>query len=147
MTATCLISPATEHEAQQLAEIRAEAMRPSLEAVGRFDPERVRARFLSTFVAADTFALRRDGAIIGFYVRRRRKDHLYLDHLYIRRDCQGLGLGRQVVERVQEEARRLALPIRLLALADSPANGFYIAHGFRFERSEGVDNHYAWHAS
>jgi hypothetical protein len=38
-----------EDEKEALAELRIAAMRPSLEAVGRFDPDRARSRFLNNF--------------------------------------------------------------------------------------------------
>ena len=138
------IAPASPDEAQHLAELRVEAMRPSLEAVGRFDLDRARRRFLSTFVAADTFVLRADGIVIGFYVVRRHADQLYLDHLYIRDAFQGHGFGRRILHRLQQEARRCDQPLRVTALRESPANLFYVSNGFVFEYAEEFDNHYVW---
>jgi GNAT superfamily N-acetyltransferase len=127
-----------------LAEIRAAAMRPTLEAVGRFDPERARRRFLDGYDPADTAALLVEGTLAGVLVVRDRGDHLYLDHLYIRPDLAGRGLGSAAVQAVQARARAAGLPVRLCALRESPANGFYVRHGFRFERAEGWDNLYRW---
>lgn len=42
--------PATEADATKLADLRVQAMRPSLMAAGRFDPARARDRFLSNYV-------------------------------------------------------------------------------------------------
>lgn len=135
---------ASPDEAHELAEIRLAAMRSSLEAVGRFDPDRARERFLSTFVASDTMVLRADGNVVGFYVLRRHPDHFYLDHLYVLESFQGCGLGKWVVENLQKAARSSNMPIRLMALKESPANAFYAACGFTFEHSEEFDNHYVW---
>lgn len=44
-------------DAEALADLRARAMRPSLEAVGRFDPVRARKRFLDGFVPDQTQVL------------------------------------------------------------------------------------------
>ena len=41
-------------DAHELAELRARAMKPGLQQVGRFDEERVRSRFLDSFVPQDT---------------------------------------------------------------------------------------------
>lgn len=136
--------PATDEDADQLARIRVDAMRPSLEAVGRFDPERARRRFLDTFSPDDTRVIKSDGAIAGFYVVRRRADHLYLDHLYLRPDQQGKGVGRLIIEQIKGEARRLSLPIRLMAFKESAANAFYRNSGFHFVGAESFDNHYEW---
>ena len=40
-----------------LADIRVAAMRPSLEAAGRFDPVRARRRFRDTFEPSDTYKI------------------------------------------------------------------------------------------
>ncbi|MEX0320126.1 MAG: GNAT family N-acetyltransferase [Ruegeria sp.] len=133
-----------DDDGKALAEIRVEAMRSSLEAIGRFDPVRARERFLASYDPADTQVVFLDDQIVGFYVVRRRSDHLYLDHLYIRPPHQGKGLGRKIVRTVQEEAREAGLPIRLMALKQSSANDFYRSCGFAFVTSDAFDNHYVW---
>ena len=45
---------ANADDAERLADIRVEAMRPSLQAAGRFDRDRARARFLDAFRPEDT---------------------------------------------------------------------------------------------
>ena len=141
------ISPAADVDPSTLATIRVEAMRPSLEAVGRFDPERARSRFLATYDPRDTQLVHADDDLAGFYVIRSRSDHLYLDHVYIRPKHQGAGLGRSIVRSVQERAREMGLPLGLTALRGSPANAFYLSCGFVLEGSEELDNYYAWTAA
>ncbi len=131
-------------DAPALAELRAEAMRPSLEALGRYDPLRVRRRFLDSFVPAETTVLLNVEQIIGFFVLRQRPDEHYLDHLYLADQARGLGLGRRVVAELQQDARAAGLPIRLMALKGSPANGFYRACGFEAVGEERFDILYRW---
>ncbi len=131
-------------DAERLAAIRVAAMRPSLEAVGRFDPERARARFLNSFDAADTKIIHAGDAVAGFFVVRRRADHLYLDHLYVTPAFQGRGIGRHVVGDLLAEARTASLPIRLMALNGSPANGFYRSCGFEAVSADALDTLYEW---
>ena len=138
------IEAAVEADAERLADIRVEAMRPSLEAVGRFDPLRARDRFLGSFVATDTRVILVEEGIAGFFVVRRHADHFYLDHLYVSPAFQGLGLGRDIVEGLKAEAEAAGLPIRLMALNGSPANDFYLACGFRFVSQDALDTVYAW---
>lgn len=138
------ISNAANTDPSHLAEIRANAMKPSLKAVGRFDEERVRKRFLDAYNPADTHVVRAGQDLIGFYVLRKRPDHLHLSHLYISPTHQGGGLGRRIVRAVQDQARDTALPVRLMALRGSPANGFYTSCGFVLERSDDLDNYYIW---
>jgi ribosomal protein S18 acetylase RimI-like enzyme len=127
-----------------LADIRVKAMRPSLEAIGRFDEERARNRFLTNFAPEDTWKLIRAGRTVGFFVLRAFPDHLYLDHLYVLPDQQGRGIGEMAVQHVKAEATRRKLPIRLIALKESPANGFYQKHGFQLTGADELDNRYEW---
>ena len=135
---------AAQTDPSSLADIRVEAMRPSLEALGRFDPVRARQRFLETYDPNDTQIVRVGSELIGFYVVRTHRDHLYLDHLYIRPARQGGGIGRDIVQAVQEQARKMELPLRLVALRGSPANDFYVSCGFTLHRCDDVDNYYTW---
>lgn len=138
------LDPATDSDAPALAELRVQAMRPSLMAAGRFDATRARDRFLSGYLAADTRLVRVGGTLAGVLVLRQRPDHLYLDHLYLLEAFQGQGIGRQIVAQVQDEARALALPLRLKALNGSPANGFYLSCSFQAGQAEALDTHYHW---
>ncbi|KQN52419.1 GCN5 family acetyltransferase [Serratia sp. Leaf50] len=134
---------AEPEDAIELAEIRAAAMRPSLEALGRYDAQRVRKRFLDTYVPADTFKILHQGALAGLYVIRDKGDHLYLDHLYILLKYQNLRLGKAVVEYITRKAQFRQLPLRLGALRGSPANAFYIKHGFIQTHEDEFDIYYA----
>ena len=127
-----------------LATIRVEAMKPSLKALGRFDPERARNRFLETYDPADTQVVKAGNELIGFFVVRKRPDHLYLDHIYMRTAHQGGGIGRRIVRSVQDRAAEMGLQVRLIALRNSPANDFYISCGFVLQKSDELDNHYSW---
>ncbi len=138
------IEAANAADADRLATIRVEAMRPSLEAVGRFDPVRARDRFLNSFRADDTKIIHAKDGVVGFFVLRRYPDHLYLDHLYVTLAFQGTGIGRRVIDDLKGEARSAALPIRLMALNSSPANYFYRSCGFEFVSQDALDTLYQW---
>lgn len=140
--ATLQVRAAQASDAAHLAELRVRAMRPSLLAVGRFDPERARRRLLDAFVPANTQVLEREGAIVGFYVLRRAPTYLALDHLYIEPEQQGLGLGAAVMRSVLRAADAALLPLRVCALKGSRSNVFYQRHGFALIESSDWDNHY-----
>ncbi|UJW83927.1 GNAT family N-acetyltransferase [Devosia sp. SL43] len=135
---------ALEADAELLAGIRVEAMRPSLEAVGRFDLERARDRFLKSFRPDDTQIICEGEAVVGFYVVQRHSDHLYLDHLYVTAQYQGRGVGRRIIDELKVEATMSTLPIRLTALNGSPANSFYQKCGFRVVSTDALDTIYEW---
>lgn len=121
---------ATQEDGYKLAEIRAAAMKPSLVALGRFDENRVRSRFLETFTPSDTKKIIDGNELLGFYVIRDKGDHIYLDHLYLAPSHQNKKLGKTIVERIVKEAHQRNLPVRLGALRGSRSNDFYLRNGF-----------------
>lgn len=123
-------APVSEADFDALLAIRIEAMRDSLERLGRFDPERARARLRATFRPDHTWFIERDGARIGFYGLRPDGDGLRLDHLYVVPAAQGLGVGGQVLGRLLRDADLRGLPVRVGALRGSDSNRFYRRHGF-----------------
>lgn len=137
---------ATDEDGVSLADLRVAAMRESLEAVGRFEPERARARFLNSFDPKATFRVLSNLEQVGFYVLREREDYLWLDHFYIAPKFHGRGVGGQVMEIFKTIARDRQKPIRLGALKDSRANSFYRNHGFVEQERKEWDIYYEWDA-
>ena len=125
-----------------LAEIRVEAMRESLERIGRFDPERARARLRAGFSPEHTRHIVVDGERVGFLVLKPQADALVLDHLYVRPAAQGRGIGGAVLAQVFAEADARSLPIRVGALRESDSNRFYVRHGFQLVERAELDNYY-----
>ena len=119
-------------------------MKPSLMALGRFDPQRARDRFLKDFVHSHTYKVVRDNTTIGLYSLMTKDDHLWLAHLYIHPDFQKSGVGTQVIDKIKQRATALELPLRLGALKRSTANQFYIGHGFTLTHSTEFDHYYEW---
>lgn len=131
-----------EDDAKALAELRALAMRESLEAIGRFDPTRVRERFLQNFDPNVTRKVLVDDELAAFFVVLDRGDHLYVDHLYVHPNHQSAGLGSSLLEVIKEQAHLAEKPIRLGALKGSRSNEFYASHGFVRTHEEELDNYY-----
>lgn len=125
-----ILRPARADEGAQLADLRVRAMRESLQAVGRFDPARARARFLDSFEPADTQVVECAGQDVGLLVLRRQGPEWLLDHLYIDPEHQGRGLGTQVLQNVLALADQHQRPLRVGALKGSRSNAFYQSHGF-----------------
>ncbi|NRA18876.1 MAG: GNAT family N-acetyltransferase [Oceanospirillaceae bacterium] len=138
------IQPVSTADLESLVLLRIKAMQPSLEALGRFDPQRARARFVQGFDASNTYKILVENSLAGFYVLIDREDHLWLDHLYIAANYQGMGLGGQVMANLQEIAVNANLPLRLGALKKSRANTFYRSQGFATIAEIEWDNIYQW---
>lgn len=125
-----------------LVAIRIEAMRESLERIGRFDPVRARERFASGFVPARTRLIVVDGERVGFVVVKPDGGALLLDHLYVRPGSQGQGIGAAVLALVFAEADAKAVALRVGALRNSASNRFYLRHGFQLVERGEFDNYY-----
>jgi len=120
-----------------LLALRIEAMRESLERIGRFDAARARQRFASGFSPERTEQIFLRDDRIGFVAVKPDGDGLLLDHLYIRPPFQGRGFGAQVLARVFAQADDAGLALRVGALMRSDSNRFYQRHGFvQFDRGE-----------
>lgn len=141
-TASFVLVPARQSDLDDLVAIRIEAMRESLERVGRFDPVRARERFVGGFDARDTRYIEVAGEKVGFVVVRHHPNELLLDHLYVRPCAQGAGLGSAVLAQIFKEAEAAALSIKVGALKESASNRFYTRHGFEFVESSEFDNYY-----
>ncbi|BCE00833.1 GNAT family N-acetyltransferase [Marinicellulosiphila megalodicopiae] len=128
----------------ELAELRARAMKPSLETVGRFDEKRVRSRFLEGFVPEETFKIEFNNELAGFYVIQQKEDHLYLNHLYIDPQFQGNKLGAFAINEIKKVAKNKKSPIKLGALKQSRSNDFYQSHGFIHTHDDEFDHYYIW---
>ena len=133
---------AKPEDAQALADIRAKAMRESLEAVDRYDSVRVRERFLSGFLPELTHKILVDGQVAGFYMVTEYPDHFFLNHLYILPEFQNRKLGSEALTTVLGIVEKVSKPLRLGALRDSPANDFYLSHGFSKTAEEEFDIYY-----
>ena len=125
--------PATEADFPALVSLRIQAMRDSLERIGRFDPERAAQRFRSTFRPDDTRLIRVGDAMAGCVARWPQDDAVRIEHFYLAPAFQRRGLGAAVLRRVFAEAGVAATRVtrfRVAALRDSDANRFYARHGF-----------------
>ena len=67
---------AVADDLEALVQLRIAAMKPSLLAVGRFDPERARERFSATYNPSNTSVICMSGKAVGFYVLADNTDHL-----------------------------------------------------------------------
>jgi len=125
-----------------------EALRPSLERLGRFDPVRARERLAAGFKPEHMQHINLDGQRIGFITLRPDDGAglhaLHLDHLYIRPACQGQGIGAWALNWAKEQAAGQGCDITLSALKHSASNRFYLRHGFVQVGESEFDLDYRW---
>jgi GNAT superfamily N-acetyltransferase len=130
--------PSTVADARWMAELRAVVMREDLERLGRFDPQRVRERFLTAFEPGHTVVIVVDGRDVGLIAVRPEPDSLWIEHFYLDPSQQGQGIGAAVL-RQQMAGRGDHRPFRLNVLQGSAARRLYERHGFVFESEDEVD--------
>ncbi|MCZ9882958.1 GNAT family N-acetyltransferase [Arthrobacter sp. B2a2-09] len=132
------LRPAQPTDAAWIAELRAVVMQPDLERLGRWDPIRVRERFLNAFQPEHTFVIAVEGHAAGVIAVRPEPDAQWIEHFYLAPEFQGQGLGAGVLRRILGESKDHR-PFRLNVLQGSPARRLYERHGFVMETEDPVD--------
>jgi len=137
-----MLAPVVDADFEAMLSLRIEALRESLERLGRFNPEVARARLKSQFRPEWMRHLVVDGERVGYFTVEPREGELRLHHLYLRPQAQGQGVGAWVLDQIKSQG----LPITLAALRESRANDFYRRHGFRVVEEQEFDTEYRWEA-
>ncbi|WP_080754911.1 GNAT family N-acetyltransferase [Clavibacter michiganensis] len=133
-----ILRPALADDATWMAELRAVVMRPDLERLGRWDPVRVRRRFLDGWAPERTSVIRVAGRDVGLIACREEPDARWIEHFYLDPAVQGRGIGGEVLRDLlsrHDDGR----PFRLDVLQGSAARRLYERAGFRVEREDAVD--------
>jgi GNAT superfamily N-acetyltransferase len=133
-----VLRPCVTSDAAWIAELRAVVMRPDLERLGRFDPVRVRERFLNGFQPEHTYVIHTDGVDAGVIAVRPEPDSRWIEHFYVAPAHQGKGLGGAVLRHVMA-ASVDGRPFRLDVLQGSAARHLYERHGFVLESEDPID--------
>jgi len=137
------LAPVVEADFEALLALRIEALRESLEHLGRFNPDVARARLRSQFCPEWMNQLVRDGECVGYFTVEPRDRELRLHHLYVRPAAQGQGIGSWAVDLIKTKG----MAITLAALRESRANDFYRRHGFKVVEEQDFDVEYRWEAA
>ncbi|MGW4805680.1 N-acetyltransferase family protein [Kitasatospora sp. NPDC004272] len=138
------LRPATAADLEPLVELRAGAMRPDLERLGRYDEHRVRQRMRDAYRPEHTSVVELPGPaepLAGCLALApdERPGTLLLEHFYLRPELHGRGLGTAVLRAALDRADAAGLAVRLNVLRGSPARRLYERHGFALESEDPVD--------
>ncbi|MBM7437044.1 GNAT family N-acetyltransferase [Streptomyces sp. HB132] len=133
------LRPATFEDVEPIAEIRARAMRPDLERLGRYDEHRVRQRLRDAYVPGHTSVVEADGAVTGCVALRPSAEGCWLEHFYLAPEVQGGGIGTAVLTRLLARTDAQGVTVKLNVLQGSAARSLYERHGFALEREDPVD--------
>ena len=130
--------PSTTADATWIAELRAVVLLDDLDRLGRYDPVRVRQRFLDAFDPSVTSVIVIDGADAGsIALRPDDAGAVWIEHFYLDPAMQGRGVGSGVLAQVLDAAS--AQTFRLNVLQGSPARRLYERAGFVVDSEDDVD--------
>ncbi|PWS37157.1 GNAT family N-acetyltransferase [Falsiroseomonas bella] len=120
--------PATEAEFEFILDLSIRTMRAHLERIGRYDPERRRARMRQHLEAGSLRLIERDGVVLGCVGLYDHGARMELHSFFVEPALQGRGLGAEIFA-----ALRAAHPGRgwwIEVLKESPARRFWEREGF-----------------
>jgi len=123
-------APASEADFEPLLALRIEVMRAHLERVFRYDPARARRVFRDAFDEPGMRLILLGDERVGCVGFRIGTSEIKLDSFYLAKRLHNSGLGTEILKVLLAEADALALPVRLEVLHGSPADRFYLRHGF-----------------
>ncbi|GGV25796.1 GNAT family N-acetyltransferase [Streptomyces spectabilis] len=139
--AQAAIRSATAADVSAVREITHAAYHYYIERIGRV-PAPMESDHAQNVAAGRVHVAEADGTVVGLVVVYAYDDHLYLDNIAVHPDAKGTGLGRRLLEFVDQHARGLGLPeIRLYTNALMWENQkLYPRFGYEFveRRVEGV---------
>lgn len=122
------LRPVEEADFEPLLKLSIRVLREDLDRVGRFDPERRRARMRAGFDPATLSAITFGRRLVGCIAAVPTPDHVEIHSFYLDPTVQGRGLGVAVFAALA--ARHSAMKLRIEVLKDSPVHRFWEKQGF-----------------
>jgi ribosomal protein S18 acetylase RimI-like enzyme len=107
-----------------------ESTKPLLIALGRWDEERVRARFVEDFTPERAQMLHADGAEIGWIQVTDNGEGLHLDQLHLIEGYRNRGIGTRLIQALLDRGRRSGKWVGLNVIRGNPAIRLYQRLGF-----------------
>lgn len=123
-------APTSEADFEPLLALRIEVMREHLERVFRYEPSRARRVFRESFDEPGMRLILLGEERVGCVGFRIGESEIKLDSFYLAKHLHNSGMGAEILKVLLAEADALGLPVRLEVLLGSPADRFYLRHGF-----------------
>ena len=136
-------SPAVPDDLDRLVELRVRAMRPALERIGRFDPDRARRRLTEQYRPQFTRLIWAGEAFAGCVAfAPHGPGRRMLEHFYLEPAMSGRGIGSAVMAALMVEADAEGATVVLTVVRESDANRLYPRFGFLETGRDEVDIFY-----
>ena len=115
------LRPAVAADLDAIREIAEAAYAPYVAAIGR-KPAPMVADF-AALILDEVVTVAEDAGLVGFAVCLPKADHMFLENVAVHPCQAGRGIGRALIDHIENEARRVGLPtIRLYTNAKMTAN-------------------------
>lgn len=124
------LHPARDADFEFAIALYLESTKPLLIALGRWDPERIRARFADDFKSERAQVIRADGRDIGWMQVSENGEGLHLDQLHLIDGFRNLGIGTRLIRELLERGRRSGKWVGLNVIRGNPAIRLYQRLGF-----------------
>jgi len=108
-----------------------ESVKPLLQALGRWDEERILSRFADGFKLEQIKVLRRAGGDIGWMQVSETEEEMHLDQLHLIDGARNQKIGTNLIRMLQDRARAADKPLALNVIRGNPAKALYERLGFR----------------
>lgn len=131
------LRPATLADLEPMMAIGHEGIRPHVEAIRGWDELEEERGFRRHFTPDSISIVMVDGRPVGYLKVEVRRDHLYLDGIYLKASHRGRGLGARLVSDLMERSGAEGKSLRLRVLRTNPARRLYERLGFRVTGSDG----------
>lgn len=125
------LRPATSEDSELAYRTKRAAFREYVEKVWGWNEDEQRELHARRFRSQEFRIIDLDGVNAGVVAAVREPECVHLNQLFLLPEHQGRGIGRRCMLLLMEEARQLALPLRLQVLKVNPrARTFYERLGF-----------------
>jgi N-acetylglutamate synthase-like GNAT family acetyltransferase len=127
-----VVRPAKAGDASAMLQLARVAYEGYVGAIGR-EPAPMNADYIAAVSLGHAWVAERSGQVIGLLVLEPFDRYLLVENLAVAPDDQGAGIGGQLLELAEREARSLGLPeVRLYTNEAMKANlSFYLRRGYR----------------
>jgi ribosomal protein S18 acetylase RimI-like enzyme len=142
--ATIDLRPATSDDYDFAFRVHCAAMRPSVERTFGWDTDFQACYFRLHFDPAKREIICLDGVDVGILSVEERGESLFIASIEILPKYQGRGIGTNLIRRLQQKAKRQALPVTLQVLKGNRARGLYERLGFEVTGETDTHHRMKW---
>jgi ribosomal protein S18 acetylase RimI-like enzyme len=131
MTSRVSLRPSRPDDYNFALDLYLESTRKLLIELGRWDENRVVARFKKGYKPDEVQVIRSGGADIGWIQTSNSADELHLDQLHLIDRFRNRGIGTSLIQGLLDRARRAGKTVGLNVIRGNPAIALYRRLGFR----------------